>query len=162
MTVAEDIVRFLAAQGIRVIFGMPGGHTLPLYDALARQRRIRHVLARHELGAALMADGYARASGGTGACLVTSGPGVTNALTGIGVAHGDSVPALLLSSQVPSAGIGREGGYFHEMDQLAATAPLTKWNQRADKADDVPEVLTEAFRRLRTGRPRPVHLEVPA
>ena len=162
MTVAEYIVRFLGAQGLRVIFGMPGGHTLPLYDALARQRRVRHVLARNELGAALMADGFARASGAAGACLVTSGPGVTNALTGIGVAHGDSVPVLLLSSQVPSAGVGREGGYFHEMDQLAATAPLTKWNARANKAVDVPDVLAEAFRRLRTGRPRPVHVEVPA
>jgi acetolactate synthase-1/2/3 large subunit len=162
MTTAEYIVRFLAAQGIRVIFGMPGGHTLPFYDALARQRRIRHVLARNEMGAALMADGYARASGAVGACLVTSGPGVTNALTGIGVAHGDSIPVLLLSSQVPSAGVGREGGYFHEMDQLAATAPLTKWNARADKAGDVPGLMTEAFRRLRTGRPRPVHVEVPA
>ncbi|HSB81356.1 MAG TPA: thiamine pyrophosphate-binding protein [Candidatus Methylomirabilis sp.] len=162
MTVAEYLVRFLAAQGIRVIFGMPGGHTLPVYDALARQRRVRHVLARHELGAALMADGYARASGEVGVCLVTSGPGVTNALTGIGVAHGDSIPVLLLSSQVPCAGVGREGGYFHEMDQLAATAPLTKWNARADKAGDVPGLLAEGFRRLRSGRPRPVHVEVPA
>lgn len=162
MTVAEYLVRFLAAQGIRVVFGMPGGHTLPLYDALARQRRVRHVLARNELGAALMADGYARASGEVGACLVTSGPGVTNALTGIGVAHGDSIPVLLLSSQVPCAGVGREGGYFHEMDQLAATATLTKWNTRADKAGDVPGLMAEGFRRLRTGRPRPVHVEVPA
>src|SRR3990170_4957130 len=162
MTSAEYMVRFLAAQGIRVIFGMPGGHNLPIYDALARQRRIRHVLARNEMGAALMADGYARASGEVGACLVTSGPGVTNALTGIGVAYGDSVPVLLLSSQVPSAGVGREGGYFHEMDTLAATAPVTKWNARADKAADVPAVMAEAFRRLRTGRPRPVHVEVPA
>ncbi|HYL79168.1 MAG TPA: thiamine pyrophosphate-binding protein [Candidatus Acidoferrum sp.] len=162
MTVAEYLVRFLAAQGIRVVFGMPGGHTLPLYDALAGQRRLRHVLTRNEQGAALMADGYARASGEVGVCLVTSGPGVTNALTGIGVAHGDSIPVLLLSSQVPSAGVGREGGYFHEMDQLAVTAPLTKWNARADKAGDVPGVMAEAFRRLRTGRPRPVHVEVPA
>src|SRR5574341_2369649 len=138
MTAADYIVRFLAAQGIRVLFGMPGGHTLPLYDALARQRRIQHVLARNELGASLMADGYARASGAIGACLVTSGPGVTNALTGIGVAHGDSIPVLLLSSQVPSAGVGREGGYFHEMDTLGATAPVTKWHGRADKAGDVP------------------------
>ena len=162
MTAAEYLVRFLGAQGIRVVFGMPGGHTLPLYDALARQRRVRHVLARNEQGAALMADGYARVSGKVGACLVTSGPGVTNALTGIGVAHGDSIPVFLLSSQVPGAGVGREGGYFHEMDQLAATAPLTKWNARADKAGDVPGVMAEAFRRLRTGRPRPVHVEVPA
>ena len=124
MTAADYIVRFLAAQGIRAIFGMPGGHNLPLYDALARQRRIRHILARNEMGAALMADGYARASGEVGACLVTSGPGVTNALTGIGVAHGDSIPVLLLSSQIPSAGLGREGGYFHEMDQLPATAQI--------------------------------------
>lgn len=162
MTVAEYLVRFLAAQGIRVIFGMPGGHTLPLYDALAGQRRVRHVLARHELGAALMADGYARASGEVGVCLVTSGPGVTNALTGVGVAHGDSIPVLLLSSQVPSVGVGREGGYFHEMDQLAATSPLTKWNARADNAGDVPGLMAEGFRRLRSGRPRPVHVEVPA
>jgi acetolactate synthase-1/2/3 large subunit len=162
MTAAEYIVRFLAAQGVRAIFGMPGGHNLPLYDALARQRRIRHVLARNEMGAALMADGYARASGQVGTCLVTSGPGVTNALTGIGVAHGDSIPVLLLSSQIPSAGLGREGGYFHEMDQLPATAPLTKWNARAEKGGDVPGVMAEAFRRLRTGRRRPVHVEVPA
>src|SRR3990172_1749336 len=162
MTAAEYIIRFLAAQGISLIFGMPGGHNLPLYDALARQRRIRHVLARNEMGAALMADGYARSSGRIGACLVTSGPGVTNTLTGIGVAHGDSIPVLLLSSQVPSAGVGREAGYFHEMDALAATAPLTKWNARADKAADVPAVIAEAFHRLRSGRPRPVHVEVPA
>ena len=161
MTTAEYILRFLAAQGIRVIFGMPGGHNLPLYDALARQRRIRHVLVRNEMGAALMADGYARASGQVGVCLVTSGPGVTNALTGIGVAYGDSIPVVLLSSQVPTAGLGREGGYFHEMDQLSATAPLTKWNARAEKVEDVPAVMVEAFRRLRTGRPRPVHVEVP-
>ncbi len=160
MTVAEYIVRFLGAQGIRVVFGMPGGHNLPLYDALARQRRIRHILVRNEMGAALMADGYARASGEVGVCLVTSGPGVTNALTGIGVAYGDSIPVLLLSSQVPSPGVGREAGYFHEMDSLAATAPLTKWNARADKAADVPAVMAEAFRRLRSGRPRPVHVEV--
>lgn len=162
MTVAEYIVRFLAVNGVRVIFGMPGGHNLPLYDALARQRRIRHILVRNEMGAALMADGYARATGQVGACLVTSGPGVTNALTGIGVAHGDSIPVLLLSSQVPSAGLGREGGYFHEMDALAATAPVTKWSARAEKGEDVPAVMAEAFRRLRTGRPRPVHVEVPA
>src|SRR3972149_9076746 len=100
------MVRFLAAQGVRVIFGMPGGHNLPLYDALARQRRIRHVLARNEMGAALMADGYGRASGRIGACLVTSGPGGTNTLTGIGVAHVDSIPVLLLSRQGPGAGGG--------------------------------------------------------
>jgi acetolactate synthase-1/2/3 large subunit len=162
MNAAEYIVRFLTAQGVRVIFGMPGGHNLAVYDALAQQRRIRHVLARNEMGAALMADGYARASGRVGVCLVTSGPGVTNALTGIGVAHGDSVPVLLLSSQVPSPGVGREAGYFHEMDTLPATAPVTKWNARADKPGDVPAVMGEAFRRIRTGRPRPVHVEVPA
>src|SRR2546425_9289963 len=161
MTGGQLIVECLVQYGVEVIFGMPGAHTMPIYDALYRHPRIQHILVRHEESAALMADGYARATGKVGVCCVTTGPGVTNAATGLGVAHGDSIPVLLISSQVHSEAAKRRRGLFHAVDQLALTKPITKWNARADTAEQIPQVIAEAFRMLTNGRRGAGHVEVP-
>src|SRR5262245_52942395 len=126
-TVADVLVRRLRDHGVRHVFGYPGGQLTPLYDALARQTDIRHLLARHEQAAGFMADGYARATGKPGVCLAVCGPGVLNAATPLATAFTDSVPVLLVSGQVPSAARGLRSGYYHENDQASACATLTKW-----------------------------------
>jgi acetolactate synthase-1/2/3 large subunit len=161
MNGAELLVECLAAHGARTVFGMPGGHTAAVYDALYRQSAIRHVLVRNEHAGAFMADGYARASGQPGICLVTAGPGLTNCLTGLGAAYADSIPVLVISGQIPRQAIGRGRGYYHEMDHLGVTSPLTKWNVTAGHADQIPELVQRAFYEMRGGRPRPVHLDLP-
>src|SRR5436309_2345845 len=161
MTGGQLIVECLVQYGVEVIFGMPGAHTIAIYDALYRHPKIKHILVRHEESAALMADGYARATGKVGVCCVTTGPGVSNAATGLGVAHGDSIPVLLISSQVHSEAAKRRRGLFHSVDQLALTKPITKWNGRAETPEEIPQRVTEAFQVLRNGRPGAGHLEVP-
>src|SRR5438094_1784070 len=161
MTGGQLIVECLVQYGVEVIFGMPGAHTIAIYDALYRHPKIKHILVRHEESAALMADGYARATGKVGVCCVTTGPGVSNAATGLGVAHGDSIPVLLISSQVHSEAAKRRRGLFHSVDQLALTKPITKWNARADTTEQIPQVIAQAFRMLTNGRRGAGHVEVP-
>jgi acetolactate synthase-1/2/3 large subunit len=132
-----------------------------IYDALYGHPKIKHILARHEQSAALMADGYARATGKPGVCCVTTGPGVTNAATGLAVAHFDSIPVLLISSQVHSVAAKTRRGLFHAMDQLALTKPITKWSGRADHPDEIPLLVADAFNVLTSGRMGAGHLEVP-
>ena len=161
MTGAQLLVECLQRNGVTTIFGMPGGQTVAIYDALHEHPTIRHVLARNEHAGAFMADGFARATGQPGVCLVTAGPGLTNCVTGLGSAYSDSVPFLLISGQITHGAIGSSRGYYHEMDNLGVTAPLTKWNATARSADEIPELVRQAFHEMTTGRPRPVHLDLP-
>jgi len=160
MTSAQLLIRTLESFGVDTIFGYPGAHNIAIYDALY-DSTIRHVLVRHEQAAAFMADGYARASGKVGVCLTTAGPGATNAATAIAEAYDDSVPVLHLSGQVEAAYVRTESGAYHEMDLLAVFGPMTKWAAEATCADEVGELVCEAFRQLTNGRPRPVHLSLP-
>jgi acetolactate synthase-1/2/3 large subunit len=151
----------LETHGVDTVFGIPGVHTLALYDAL-RASRIRHILARHEQGTGFMADGYARASGRPGVAVVITGPGVTNIATPIAEAYTDSSPILVLSSNGPRPYLDAMRGSLHDLkDQLGVMAAVTKWNTRVMRAADVPAALTEAFDRLLSGRPLPVHVEFP-
>ncbi|MDI3339235.1 MAG: thiamine pyrophosphate-binding protein [Sphaerobacter sp.] len=157
----QAVVRALAAHGVEVVFGIPGVHTLEIYDAL-RDSPIRHILARHEQGAGFMADGYARASGRPGVAIVITGPGITNVATPIGEAFSDSVPVLVVSSNVEQQWAGRMLGHLHDLkDQLGVMRAVTKWNAQATTVADVPGLVAEAFRQMATGRPRPTHVEVP-
>ena len=161
MTGGQLIVECLVRQGVDVVFGIPGAHTISIYDALYRHAKIKHILVRHEQSAALMADGYARSTGRPGVCCVTTGPGVTNAATGLAVAHSDSIPVLLVSSHVHSEAAQKWRGLFHAMDQLALTKPITKWNARIEHAAQIPQVIGSAFRILMNGRRGAGHVEVP-
>jgi len=159
-TTGGDILcQALHAQGVRVLFGHPGGAILPFYDALHRDGRIRHVLARHEQGAAHAADGYARVTGVVGVCVATSGPGATNLVTGLATAMADSVPMVAITGQVPRGAMGTEA--FQETDILGITAPVTKYGFLAHTADEIPGIVAEAFRIARAGRPGPVLIDVP-
>jgi len=161
MTGGQLIVECLVRHGVEMVFGIPGAHTISIYDALHRHPKIRHVLVRHEQSAALMADGYARSTGRLGVCCVTTGPGVTNAATGLAVANNDSIPVLLISSQVHSEAVKKRRGLFHAMDQLALTKPITKWNARIDRPEQIPQVMANAFGVLMKGRRGAGHVEVP-
>jgi thiamine pyrophosphate-dependent acetolactate synthase large subunit-like protein len=161
MTGGQLIVESLVRHGVDVVFGIPGAHTMAIYDALYKHPKIKHILVRHEESAALMADGYARSMGKLGVCCVTTGPGVTNAATGVAVAHNDSIPVLLISSQVHSQAAKKRRGLFHAMDQLALSKPITKWNARAGSPEEIPGAVAEAAHVLTTGRPGAGHLEVP-
>lgn len=160
-TGADLLVRRLRAHGVRLVFGYPGGQLTPVYDALAREPALRHILARHEQAAGFMADGHARATGTPGVCLAVCGPGVYNAATPLATAYTDSVPFLLISGQVASAGRGVRSGYYHENDQLSACATMTKWRARAGTVDEIVPALDRAFAEMTTGRPGPVLLEIP-
>jgi acetolactate synthase-1/2/3 large subunit len=160
-TVAEVLIRRLHEHGVAHVFGYPGGQVTPLYDALAQQPGIRHLLARDEQAAGFMADGYARATGQPGVCLSVCGPGVLNAATPLATAFTDSTPVLLLSGQVATAGLGLRSGYYHENDQLSACATFTKWRVRVDSPATVIPALDRAITVLTEGRPGPVLLEVP-
>ncbi len=155
---ADALCEALIAQGVDVIFGYPGGVILPLYDVWDDYPQIRHVLVRHEQGAAHAADGYARASGRVGVCLGTSGPGATNLVTGIATAQLDSVPIVAITGNVPGALIGKDA--FQEIDITGITLPMTKHNYLVRNADDIPRVIAEAFHIARTGRPGPVHVDL--
>ena len=159
-TVGERLVEGLAARGVEVIFGIPGVHTVEMYRGLSGSP-IRHVTARHEQGCAFMADGYARASGKPGVALVITGPGLTNALTAMGQAREDSVPILVISGVNRRASLGRGLGLLHELpDQAALVRPLCP-SRQIGSAEEVGQVLDWAFATMATGRPGPVHIEVP-
>jgi acetolactate synthase-1/2/3 large subunit len=159
MTGAEIVLKALADQGVEVIFGYPGGAVLPIYDALFQQDRIRHVLVRHEQGAAHAAEGYARSTGKPGVVLVTSGPGATNAVTGITDALLDSIPIVVLSGQVPTHLIGNDA--FQEADTVGITRPCTKHNWLVRDVNDLARTLHEAFYVATNGRPGPVLVDIP-
>ena len=162
MTGGEAVVRSLAAHNVDTVFGIPGTHNLGIYDALRAMGGIRHILARHEQGAAFMADGYARASGEVGVCISTTGPAALNTLASLGTAFSDSSPVLCIASQIPAEGIGLDKGYLHEcQDQLGSFAPVTKWRARADTVESIPGVMREAFAQMLSGRPRPTAVEIP-
>jgi acetolactate synthase-1/2/3 large subunit len=158
---ADVLVRRLVELGVRHVFGYPGGQLTPLYDALYREPRLRHYLARHEQAAAFMADGYARSTGRPGVCLAVCGPGVLNAATPLMTAFTDSVPLLLISGQVPRAGLGLRSGYYHENEQRTACATLTKKQLRVDDPAALVAAMDEAWIALTEDRPGPVLLEVP-
>ena len=159
MTGAEMVVRALKDQGVEVIFGYPGGAVLPIYDALFHENELRHVLVRHEQGAAHAAEGYARSTGKPGVVLVTSGPGATNAVTGIVDALMDSIPLVVLTGQVATHLIGSDA--FQEADTVGITRPCTKHNYLVKRVEDLPHVLHEAFQIATTGRPGPVVVDIP-
>jgi thiamine pyrophosphate-dependent acetolactate synthase large subunit-like protein len=160
-TVADLLVARLRDHGVRHILGYPGGQLTPIYDALYREPGIRHILARDEQAAAFMADGYARATGRPGVCLAVCGPGVLNAATPLATSFTDSVPVLLISGQIPTSGLGVRSGYYHENDQLAALATITKHRVRISDGDRLVVDLDQAFLALTAGRPGPVFVEVP-
>jgi acetolactate synthase-1/2/3 large subunit len=160
-TAADRLVQHLRAHGVRHVFGYPGGQLTPVYDALAREPAIRHLLARHEQAAAFMADGYARATGRPGVCLAVCGPGVYNAATPMATAYTDSVPLVLISGQIATRGLGLRSGFYHENDQLGALATMTKWRTRVGQADDIPAAVDRAFQEATGGRPGPVLVEIP-
>jgi acetolactate synthase-1/2/3 large subunit len=160
-TGADALVRQLCELGVRTVFGYPGGQLTPIYDALTREPRLRHILARDEQAAGFMADGYARATGEAGVCLAVCGPGVFNAFTPLAAAFTDSIPLLLISGQIPVAGRGVHSGYYHENDQLTAAATLTKRRFRVEDAGDIVPELERAFATVLSQRPGPVLFEVP-
>ncbi len=159
MTGAEMVVEALADQGVQHVFGYPGGAVLPIYDTLFHQERLRHVLVRHEQGAVHAAEGYARSTGKVGCVLVTSGPGATNAVTGLTDALMDSVPIVCLTGQVPTHLIGNDA--FQECDTVGITRPCTKHNYLVKSIADLPRVLHEAFYVAANGRPGPVVVDIP-
>src|SRR6187200_1957330 len=159
MTGAQMVLQALADQGVEHIFGYPGGAVLPIYDELFQQDRIKHILVRHEQGAAHAAEGYARSTGKVGVLLVTSGPGATNAVTGLTDALMDSIPVVCITGQVPTHLIGNDA--FQECDTVGITRPCTKHNWLVRDVDDLAKVLHEAFYVATTGRPGPVVVDVP-
>src|SRR6476619_4268262 len=159
-TGAEVLVEALLYEGVDTIFGYPGGAVLHIYDELWRAReRLTHYLVRHEQGAVHMAEGYARASGKVGVVLVTSGPGATNAVTGIANAYMDSTPLVVITGQVPKHLIGTDA--FQEVDTVGITRPCVKHNYLVRDARDLAAVVREAFHLARSGRPGPVVIDIP-
>src|SRR5215467_2134227 len=156
---AEIVIKALVDQGVDVVFGYPGGAVLPIYDALFKQNSLRHILVRHEQGAVHAAEGYARSTGRVGVVLVTSGPGATNAVTGLTDALMDSVPIVCLTGQVPTDLIGNDA--FQEADTVGITRPCTKHNYLVKDADQLARIVHEAFYVARSGRPGPVVIDVP-
>ncbi len=159
MTGAEMLVRALVDQGVTDLFGYPGGAVLPIYDALFEEPRLRHVLVRHEQGATHAAEGYARSTGKPGVVLVTSGPGATNAVTGIVDALMDSIPLVVITGQVPTHLIGTDA--FQECDTIGITRPCTKHNYLVKDVADLPRIVHEAFHIATSGRPGPVVIDIP-
>lgn len=156
---SQILVRCLQAEGVKYIWGYPGGAVLYIYDALYQQESIQHVLVRHEQAAIHAADGYARATGDVGVALVTSGPGVTNAVTGIATAYMDSIPMVIVTGQVPTAAIGLDA--FQECDTVGITRPIVKHNFLVKDVRDLAATMKKAFHIARTGRPGPVVVDVP-
>jgi len=159
ITGAEIVVRALLDQGVEVLFGYPGGAVLPIYDALFSEPRLQHVLVRHEQGATHAAEGYARSTGKCGVVLVTSGPGATNAVTGIVDALMDSIPLVVITGQVATHLIGTDA--FQECDTIGITRPCTKHNYLVKSADELPRIMHEAFHIATSGRPGPVVIDIP-
>jgi acetolactate synthase-1/2/3 large subunit len=156
---SEILVKCLQAEGVRFLWGYPGGAVLYIYDALYKQETIEHVLVRHEQAAVHAADGYARATGEVGVALVTSGPGVTNAITGIATAYMDSIPMVIITGQVPTPAIGLDA--FQECDTVGITRPIVKHNFLVKDVKDLALTLKKAFHIARTGRPGPVVVDIP-
>ena len=158
MTGAQALLEGLQREGVEIVFGYPGGVLLPLYDALY-DSPLRHILVRHEQGAAHAADGYARSTGKVGVCIGTSGPGATNLVTGIATAYMDSIPMVAITGQVNTFAIGKDA--FQEADITGITLPITKHNYLVKDPADIPRVLKEAFHIASTGRPGPVLIDLP-
>lgn len=156
---AEIVVQALLDEGVELVFGYPGGSVLHIYDALFKQETVRHILVRHEQGASHAADGYARATGKCGVCLVTSGPGATNAVTGIATAYMDSIPMVVLTGQVPTPVIGSDA--FQEVDTVGITRPCVKHNFLVKDVRDLALTIRKAFHIATTGRPGPVVVDIP-
>jgi acetolactate synthase-1/2/3 large subunit len=159
MTGADMVIEALADQGVQHIFGYPGGAVLPIYDAIFQQQQVQHILVRHEQGAVHAAEGYARSTGKVGCVLVTSGPGATNAVTGLTDALCDSIPLVVITGQVPTHLIGNDA--FQECDTVGITRPCTKHNYLVKSVDELPRVLHEAFHIASSGRPGPVVVDIP-
>jgi acetolactate synthase-1/2/3 large subunit len=159
MTGAEMVIQALADQNVEHVFGYPGGAVLPIYDAIFSQNQVRHILVRHEQGAVHAAEGYARSTGKVGCVLVTSGPGATNAVTGLTDALCDSIPIVCITGQVPTHLIGNDA--FQECDTVGITRPCTKYNYLVKRIEDLPRALHEAFHIASSGRPGPVVVDVP-
>ena len=159
MTGAEMVIQALADQNVEHVFGYPGGAVLPIYDAIFSQNQVRHILVRHEQGAVHAAEGYARSTGKVGCVLVTSGPGATNAVTGLTDALCDSIPIVCITGQVPTHLIGNDA--FQECDTVGITRPCTKYNYLVKRIEDLPRVLHEAFHIASSGRPGPVVVDIP-
>ncbi len=156
---AEALIQSLVDQGIDIIFGIPGGVMIPIYDALYGRKDLRNMLMRHEQGAAHAADGYSRATGRVGVCFATSGPGATNLVTGLATAHMDSIPMLAVTAQQKTSSLGKDS--FQEADITGITLPVTKHNYLVKDVADLPRVIAEALYITRTGRPGPVLVDIP-
>ena len=153
------LVRFLRDEGVKYIYGYPGGALLHVYDALFKEPDVTHILVRHEQAATHMADGYARATGKAGVVLVTSGPGATNAITGIATAYMDSIPMVIISGQVPSTMVGTDA--FQQTHMIAITRPIVKHSFMIKHASEIPEIMKKAFYLAQSGRPGPVVVDIP-
>jgi acetolactate synthase-1/2/3 large subunit len=159
LTGADILVRCLQEEGVEYLFGYPGGAVLHIYDALYAQEQVRHILVRHEQGAVHAADGYARSTGRPGAVLVTSGPGATNAVTGIATAYMDSIPLVVITGQVPTSLIGNDA--FQEVDSVGITRPCVKHNFLVNRVEELADIMKKAFYIASTGRPGPVVVDIP-
>ena len=159
MTGAKMVVESLHQEGVEVVFGYPGGAIMNVYDEIYKQNYFQHILNRHEQASIIAAEGYARATGKVGVAIVTSGPGFTNAVTGIADAYMDSIPLVVISGQVPTSIIGTDG--FQEIDAVGISRPCTKHNYLVNKIEDLPKIIKEAFHIASTGRPGPVHVDIP-
>ncbi|MFZ9660007.1 MAG: acetolactate synthase large subunit [Arcobacteraceae bacterium] len=159
ITGAKMVIKALAIENTEVVFGYPGGAIMNVYDEIYKQKDFQHILTKHEQGAVHAADGYARATGKVGVCIVTSGPGFTNAVTGLATAYMDSIPMVCISGQVPNAIIGTDG--FQEIDAVGISRPCTKHNFLVTTIEELPRVLKEAFYIASSGRPGPVHVDIP-
>ena len=159
MTGAKMVIEALHQEGTEVVFGYPGGAIMNVYDEIYKQNHFQHILTKHEQGAVHAADGYARSSGKVGVAIVTSGPGFTNAVTGLATAYMDSIPMVCISGQVPNAIIGTDG--FQEIDAVGISRPCTKHNFLVTNIEELPKVLKEAFYLAQNGRPGPVHVDIP-
>src|SRR5574343_1098416 len=159
LTGAEILVRCLADEGVEHVFGYPGGAVLYIYDAIFKQDKFQHVLVRHEQAAIHAADAYSRSSDKVGVALVTSGPGATNAVTGIATAYMDSIPMVVISGQVPTPAIGMDA--FQEVDMVDITRPCVKHNFLVKDVRDIAATIKKAFYLAKTGRPGPLLVDVP-
>ena len=156
---ADIVIEALKAENVEVIFGLPGGAIMEVYDALYRDGGVKHILVRHEQGAGHMAEGYAKATGKVGVAMSTSGPGATNLVTAIADAYMDSVPTVFITGQVPTHLIGNDA--FQEVDIVGITRPITKHNFLVKRIEDLPLIIRQAFYIARTGRPGPVLIDIP-
>jgi acetolactate synthase-1/2/3 large subunit len=155
----DMLIRALHDEGVELIYGYPGGAVLHIYDAIFKQDKVEHILVRHEQAATHAADGYARATGRPGVVLVTSGPGATNAVTGIATAFMDSIPMIVISGQVDSSLIGSDG--FQETDMVGISRPIVKHSFMVQNPADIPSIVKKAFYIATTGRPGPVVIDIP-